>query len=58
MSAAPAITMPTSIRRRGPKRSTMMPASQPNSGPTTSLLSALPDVTCWRDHPRSFTKKS
>ena len=36
----------------------LIPASQPNSGPTTSLLRAFPDVTCWRDHPRSFTKKS
>ncbi len=58
MRATPAITMPTSISRRGPKRSTMIPASQPKSGPTTSLLSAFPEVTCCRVQPRSFTKKS
>jgi hypothetical protein len=44
-SAVPAIRMPAIIRRRGPNRSTIHPAAKPSSGPTTSLLSALPEVT-------------
>ena len=52
------MTMPAIIRRRGPNRSTIQPAANPNSGPTTSLLIALPDVTMVRDHPSSRTMKS
>ncbi len=33
---AAAITMPAIISRRGPKRSTIQPAANPNSGPTTA----------------------
>jgi len=57
-SAPPAITIPAIISRRGPKRSTIQPAANPNSGPTSSLLIALPDVTCARDQPNSRTMKS
>ena len=55
MSAVPAIRMPTIMIRRGPKRSIMYPARNPNSGPTISLLIALPEVTCVRLHPKSVT---
>jgi hypothetical protein len=57
-SAPPAIRIPAIISRRGPKRSTIHPAANPNSGPISSLLIAFPDVTCVRDQPNSFTMKS
>ena len=58
MSAPPASRMPTSMIRLGPNRSMIQPARNPKSGPTTSLLRALPEVTCVRDHPNSCTMKS
>lgn len=54
-TAAPAIRMPPSMKRLGPKRSMSHPARNPNSGPTISLLIALPEVTIVRDHPNSRT---
>ena len=50
--------IPATMRRRGPNRSTSQPARKPNNGPTTSLLSAFPDVTWARDQPNSRTMKS
>jgi len=58
MRAPPAITIPAIISRRGPKRSTTHPAANPKSGPISSLLIALPEVTCARDQPNSRTMKS
>ena len=57
-SAAPAIRIPAIISLRGPKRSTIQPAINPKTGPTTNLLKALPEVTCARVQPNCWTMKS